>query len=85
MCQKLQQWSLSGGFAFFETSQLPNVVDASNTVSAMIISPTLESTGSKGFCINLRYVPDGVTWSRFFVQFYPNSCRRKWEFSAEKF
>ncbi len=45
---------IAGGYAFFETSQLPNVVDAANTVSAMMISPMLESTGSKGFCVNFR-------------------------------
>ena len=31
----------NGGYAFFETSQLPNVPEAANTVSAMLLSPTL--------------------------------------------
>ena len=54
--------SFAGGYAFFETSQLPNVVDASNTVSAMIISPVLESTGSTGFCVNFRYSTDATRY-----------------------
>ena len=44
----------NGGYAFFETSQLPNVPEAANTVSAMLLSPTLESTGSKGHCVSFR-------------------------------
>ena len=44
----------NGGYAFFETSQLPNVAEAANTVSAMLLSPTLESTGSKGHCVSFR-------------------------------
>ena len=44
----------NGGYAFFETSQLANVPEAANTVSAMLLSPTLESTGSKGHCVSFR-------------------------------
>ena len=44
----------SGGYAFFETSQLPNAPDAANTVSAMLTSPVLESTGSEGYCVSFR-------------------------------
>lgn len=43
-----------GGYAFFETSQLPNAPEAANTVSAMLKSPTLQSTGSKGHCVSFR-------------------------------
>jgi hypothetical protein len=49
---------LSGGYAFFETSQLPDSPKAQNTVSAMMSSPELQSTGSEGFCVTFRY-----TWS----------------------
>ena len=45
-----------GGYAFFETSQLPNAPEAANTVSAMLTSPILQSTGSKGHCVSFRYV-----------------------------
>lgn len=45
----------NGGYAFFETSQLPDVSVAANTVSAMLSSPILESTGSKGHCVTFRY------------------------------
>ena len=44
----------TGGFAFFETSQLPNEPNAANTVSAMMSSPLLDSTGSKGHCVSFR-------------------------------
>lgn len=44
----------NGGYAFFETSQLPNVPEAANTVSAMLLSPRLESTGSTGHCVSFR-------------------------------
>ena len=44
----------AGGYAFFETSQLPNVPEAANTVSAMLTSPLLQSTGSKGHCVSFR-------------------------------
>lgn len=47
--------SSNGGYAFFETSQLPDVSEAANTVSAMLSSPILESTGSKGHCVTFRY------------------------------
>jgi hypothetical protein len=46
----------NGGYAFFETSQLPNSPKAANTVSAMIASPTLASTGSEGFCVSFGYI-----------------------------
>ncbi len=48
--------NFSGGYAFFETSQLPDSPKAQNTVSAMMTSPTLESTGSEGFCVTFRCV-----------------------------
>ena len=41
----------AGGYAFFETSQLPNKPEADNTVSAMMASPLLKSTGSQGHCL----------------------------------
>ena len=44
----------SGGYAFFETSQLPDSPDAQNTVSAMMASHTLQPTGAQGFCLSLR-------------------------------
>ena len=46
----------NGGYAFFETSQLPDHPEAANTVSAMLTSPIMESTGSKGHCVSFRYV-----------------------------
>ena len=46
--------SFSGGYAFFETSQLPDSPKAQNTVSAMIASETLDSTGSDGYCVSFR-------------------------------
>ncbi|TRY70640.1 hypothetical protein TCAL_05946 [Tigriopus californicus] len=50
-----------GGYAFFETSQLPNSPKAQNTVSAMMASPKLESTGSEGFCVSFSYASDGLS------------------------
>ena len=39
--------NLQGGYVFFETSTLPHTVEGDNTVSAMIQSPQLTSTGIK--------------------------------------
>ena len=51
----------SGGYAFFETSQLPDSPKAQNTVSAMLTSPVLKSTGSEGFCVTFSYAMDGLS------------------------
>ena len=53
-----------GGYAFFETSQLPNSPKARNTVSAMIASDTLESTGSDGYCVSFRCVFNPIHFSK---------------------
>ncbi len=50
-----------GGYALFETSQLPDSPDAENTVSAMMASPTLDSTGSKGYCVSFSYAMNGLS------------------------
>ena len=51
----------AGGYAFFETSQLPDSPKAQNTVSAMLTSPVLKSTGSEGFCVTFSYAMDGLS------------------------
>ena len=62
----------SGGYAFFETSQLPDSPKAQNTVSAMLTSPVLKSTGSEGFCVTFSYAMDGLSTDklRLLLQVY---------------
>ena len=69
----------SGGYAFFETSQLPDSPKAQNTVSAMLTSPVLKSTGSEGFCVTFSYAMDGLSTDKLrlllqvhcFEEFWP--------------
>ena len=50
--EDVNERSEEGGYAFFETSTLPfNTDDDINTVSAMMESPLLESTG----CTSIQY------------------------------
>lgn len=60
-----------GGYAFFETSQLPNSPKAQNTVSAMMASPPLESTGSEGFCVSFSYASDGLSPDKLRLLLHP--------------
>ena len=53
--------SADGGYAVFETSQLPDSPTARNTVSAMLASPALESTGSEGYCVSFSYAMHGLS------------------------
>ena len=64
-----------GGYGFFETSQLPNKPDANNTVSAMIGSPFLKSTGSIGHCFNFGYAMDGLSADKLRVLLLPFTKR----------
>eukprot|EP00095_Tigriopus_kingsejongensis_P002562 snap_masked-scaffold309_size213625-processed-gene-1.10 protein:Tk02562 transcript:snap_masked-scaffold309_size213625-processed-gene-1.10-mRNA-1 annotation:"hypothetical protein G5I_00476" len=61
----------NGGYAFFETSQLPDSPKAQNTVSAMMASPSLESTGSDGFCISFSYSMDGLSPDKLRLLLHP--------------
>jgi len=66
-----------GGYAFFETSQLPNSAEAANTVSAMLASPELESTGSKGHCVSFSYAMDGLSVDKLRVLLQPVTSEDK--------
>ncbi len=61
----------NGGYAFFETSQLPNAPDAANQVSAMLASPVLQSTGSNGHCVTFSYAMDGLSADKLRVLLHP--------------
>jgi len=61
----------AGGYAFFETSQLPNSPKAANTVSAMMASPTLPSTGSGGYCVTFGYAMHGLSPDKLRVLLHP--------------
>jgi len=61
-----------GGYVFFETSQLPNEPKAANTVSAMMSSPLLASTGSKGHCVSFSYAMDGLSADKMKVLLHPH-------------
>ena len=60
-----------GGYAFFETSQLPMEPDATNTVSAMMASPVLEPTGAKGHCVSFSYAMDGLSVAKLRIILQP--------------
>jgi len=72
-----------GGYAFFETSQLPNAPEAANTVSAMLKSPTLQSTGSKGHCVSFSYAMDGLSAYKLRVLLHPIKEKKEVEPSKE--
>ena len=65
---------LSGGYAFFETSQLPESPKAQNTVSAMLTSPVLKSTGSEGFCVTFSYAMDGLSTDKLRLLLQVHTC-----------
>ena len=53
--------SLNGGYAFLETSALAEGEDKPNKVSAMMESPLLTSTGSKGHCVTFSFSISGLS------------------------
>ena len=59
--------SLDGGYAFLETSTLPSGDSKSNKVSAIMESPPLVSTGSKGHCVTFSYFISGLSADRLKV------------------
>jgi len=65
--------SLEGGYAFLETSSLPEEQDKPNQVSAMMESPLLTSTGSKGHCVTFSYSISGLSADRLRVLLHPVS------------
>ena len=62
--------SVDGGYAFLETSTLPSG-EATNKVSAMLESPRLVSTGSKGHCVSFSYAISGLSADRLRVLLHP--------------
>ena len=65
--------SQQGGYGLFETSTLPDTPEGSgrNTVSAMMESPLLSSTGSKGHCVTFNYALEGLSADRLRVLLHP--------------
>ena len=62
---------LDGGYAFLETSTLPSGDSRPNQVSAIMESPALVSTGSKGHCLTFSYFISGLSADRLNVQLHP--------------
>lgn len=62
--------SLDGGYGFFETSTIPENI-ATNSVSAMMESPLLSSTGSQGHCVSFSYCLHGLSADRLRVLLHP--------------
>lgn len=62
--------SIDGGYAFFETSTIPENV-ASNSISAMMESPLLTSTGSQGHCVSFSYCLHGLSADKLRVLLHP--------------
>ena len=63
--------NLDGGYAFLETSALPEGEDKPNKISAMMESPLLASTGSKGHCVTFSYSISGLSADRLRVLLHP--------------
>ena len=63
--------SLDGGYAFLETSAVAEGEDKPNKVSAMMESPLLTSTGSKGHCVTFSYSISGLSADRLRVLLHP--------------
>ena len=63
--------NLDGGYAFLETSSLPTGESKPNKMSAMMESPTLVSTGSKGHCVTFSYSISGLSADRLRVLLHP--------------
>ena len=63
--------SLDGGYAFLETSAVADGEDKPNKVSAMMESPLLTSTGSKGHCVTFSYSISGLSADRLRVLLHP--------------
>ena len=65
--------NLDGGYAFLETSTLPSGDSKSNKVSAIMESPALVSTGSKGHCVTFSYFISGLSPDRLKVLLHPTN------------
>ncbi|XP_023328229.1 MAM and LDL-receptor class A domain-containing protein 1 [Eurytemora carolleeae] len=64
----------NGGYVFFETSTLPQA-ESTNTVSAMIESPLLGTTGSRGHCVTFSYAISGLSADRLRILLHPVDYR----------
>jgi len=64
-----------GGYVFFETSSLPHLNEGLNTVSAMMESPLLSSTGSTGHCVSFSYAISGLSADRLRILLHPVNLR----------
>ena len=62
---------MDGGYAFLETSALPEGEEKPNKISAMMESPLLTSTGSKGHCVTFSYSISGLSADRLRVLLHP--------------
>ena len=62
--------TLNGGYVFLETSSIPED-DKPNGGSALMESPLLTSTGSKGHCVTFTYAISGLSADRLRVLLHP--------------
>jgi len=65
--------NLDGGYVFLETSTLPSGDFKSNKVSAIMESPALVTTGSKGHCVTFSYFISGLSPDRLKVLLHPTN------------
>ena len=64
--------TLEGGYVFLETSSLSEG-ETPNSVSAIMESPVLSSTGSKGHCVTFSYAISGLSADRLRVLLHPSN------------
>ena len=62
--------TLEGGYVFLETSSLAED-DSLNQGSALMESPVLSSTGSKGHCVTFTYAISGLSADRLRILLHP--------------
>ena len=63
--------SLEGGYVFLETSSLAEGETGATREAALIESPLLTSTGSKGHCVTFWYAISGLSADRLRVLLHP--------------